>query len=355
MIGERIKRARLAAGFSQREVAKRSNLSAMAISKFERGEVTPTSGALIRVARALDTHIEFFFRPDRVVMGELRYRKRSSLGKKQLARIEANIMDQVERFLELLSLYPAPPVQAFAIPESLPVGINSLEQVEEVALLLREAWNLGHNPIRSVADVLEEHGIIVLVSDVDQGSKFDGLAAQVDGVPLVAVGRNWPGDRQRFTLAHELGHLVLAGRCGLKLDEETACHRFAGAFLVPKDAVITELGVRRRRIEPRELLQHKHEYGLSMAAWVFRARDAGVIGQPVADILMRTFSKKGWRKQEPGDAYPPERPHLFEQLVMHALAEEMISMSKAAELMSMSQSQFRQRLKLESVDAPAHQ
>lgn len=354
MIGERIKRARAAAGLSQREAARRAELSAMAISKFERGEMTPTSATLIRLARALDTRTEFFLRPDTVELGQPEYRKRSSLGKKALAQIEADILDQVERLLEVVSLFPSPPVPDFVVPVEVPSEIGSMEEVELAALAVREAWRLGHNAIPSLADTLEERGFLVLTTS-DGAGKFDGLAATVGGHPLVVVGRAWPGDRQRLTMAHELGHLVLHGRLTEDLDEEKACDRFAGAFLVPRDTVIGELGSRRSRLEPRELYSLKHAYGLSMMAWVFRARDAGVITERTAEILFRMFSKRGWRKQEPGASVAPEAPKLFERLVVRALAEDMISMSKGAELMAMSISQLRQSLRLESSRAVAHQ
>ncbi|MCK5689651.1 helix-turn-helix domain-containing protein [Myxococcota bacterium] len=347
MISERIKRARLAAGLSQREAAKKAQLSAMAISKFERGDTTPTSKTLIRLAQALETRIEFFFRPDTLSLGKMEYRKRSSLGKKQLARIEADVLDQVERFLELISLFPKPPIRSFEIPRKIPATINSFDDVEKAALIVRNAWSLGTNQIPDIADTLESHGILVFTTAVDGSSKFDGIAARVNDFPIVVVGGDWPGDRQRFTLSHELGHLILGGRLSDDMDEEKACDRFAGAFLAPKSAVIKELGAHRRRIEPRELYQLKHDYGLSMLAWVFRARDVGIITPVTFDILMRMFSSRGWRKKEPRDPYPSENAHLFEQLVVRALAEEMISMSKAAELMSMSASEFREQLSFE--------
>ena len=355
MIGERIKRARTAAGLSLRSAGERAQLSAMAISKFEREEATPTSKSLLQLARAFNTPVEYFFRPDTVTLSEIKYRKRSTLKVKQLGRIEADAYDQVERFLEILSLFPNPPLTAFENPVRLLEPVSSLDQLEKVALNVRDAWRLGCDAIPNMADLLEERGIFVLMTDEDGDSKFDGLAARVDGYPLVVVGAGWPGDRQRFTLAHELGHLVLGENLADGIDAEAAANRFAGAFLAPQEAVVTELGTFRNRIEPRELYQLKHEFGLSMFAWVYRARDVGVIAHSTADILMRMFSSKGWRKKEPGDSYPSERPHLFEQLVMRAFAEQMISISKAAELMSLSLNEFREELTIENQHAAAHQ
>ena len=356
MIGERIKRARSAAGLSLRDAAERAELSAMAISKFERGEATPSSQSLIRLSRAFGTPLEFFFRPDTVTLEKPKYRKRASLGKKQLVRIEADILDQVERFVELLALFPNAPAVPFELPTGLPQSIVTMDDVESVAMHVRNVWGLGRNEIFAVADAFEERGILVLTTEVEGESKFDGLATKVNGFPIVVVGEQWPGDRQRFTLGHELGHLVLEGRLEdlSEKEQEKACNRFAGAFLVPRETVIAELGEHRSDIEPKELYQLKHKYGLSMGGWLYRALDVGVISRATYEKLIRRFSANGWRKNEPGKSFPPEKPHFFERLIVHALAEEMISMSKAAELMSIPLWQFREQLIIETPDASAY-
>jgi Zn-dependent peptidase ImmA (M78 family) len=254
-----------------------------------------------------------------------------------------------------VSLFPTRPVEELVVPATVPEHVASLHEVELAAEAVRQAWHLGLNAIPSLADTLEEHGLLVLTTGADETSKFDGLAATVGGVPVVVVGAAWPADRQRFTMAHELGHLVLAGRLAEGLDEEKACDRFAGAFLVPAESVVQELGARRHRLEPAELLALKHEYGLSMMAWIFRAHDAGVITDKTKGILFRLFSAKGWRKKEPGEPLAPEVLKLFERLVLRAHAEDMISTSKAAELMCTPLAHFRQRLSLEDSRGAAHQ
>lgn len=299
-----------------------------------------------RLARALDVRIEFFFRPDTVSLGKPKYRKRSKLSKKQLERIEADILEKAERFLEVLQLFPEPPVPSFSVPASVPARIDELEAVEDAALAVREAWHLGHNAIPCLADTLEERGLLVMTTDVED--EFDGLAAEVGGLPLVVVGASWPGERQRFTMAHELGHLVLDGRLAKGLDEEKACDRFAGAFLVPRDSALLELGRHRNAIELLELHVLKREYGLSMQAWIHRAREVGALEAAVAASLLGQFKARGWRVREPGDQLPPEPPCLFERLVARAHAEEMISPSKAAELMRLPLSQYNKQLRLEA-------
>jgi Zn-dependent peptidase ImmA (M78 family)/DNA-binding XRE family transcriptional regulator len=355
MIGERIKRARVAAGLSLRDAGAAAALSATAVSKFETGKLVPASDTLLRLAKALGVRVEFFLRPETARLEAPEYRKRASLGKKQLAAIEADVLDQVERYLELLSFFPESPVARFKVPPSLPERVASYDAVEEVALRMRSAWKLGHDAIPNLADTFEERGLLVLTTRVDDSMKFDGLAAKVGGHHVIVVAAHWPGDRQRFTMAHELGHIVLSGRVDRALDVERACNRFAGAFLAPEPSVRVELGEVRHRFELRELHALKLRYGVSMLGWVFRARDLGIVSESTFQATMRQFSAQGFRKQEPGARVPSEVPRLFEQLVLRALAEEMIAEAKAAELLGLTSRAFRERLVLEGTHGAGRQ
>ncbi len=366
MISERLSMARKSAGLSLRELAARSGLSHTAIAKFEKDQLTPSSRQLMDLAKILGVRSEFFFRPMRAEIKGVEYRTKSSTPKKLLDRIHGDVLEQAERWLELISLYPQAPLKPFALPDGLPTSIHEAQQVEDVAQSLRQAWSLGTNPIPDLIDTIESKGVRVIVTLADDQGKFDGLAGEIDGSPLVVISGSWSGDRQRFTLAHELGHLALKGRLSsglidkLKAEhprgdpEERLCHRFAGAFLLPRSAVIEHLGERRHLLEPRELFLLKHEFGLSMQACLFRALDANVIDAGAHQRLFRQFAQRGWRKTEPGAPYPPEETILFNQLVFRALGEEYIGESKAAELLGLPLSQFHQQRKLETDGATAH-
>jgi len=353
MISERIKRARLAAGLSLREAGARAGLSAMAISKFETGAANPTSDSLIRLARALDTRLEFFFRPVSVELQRPQYRKHASLSGKRLARIEADIMDQVERFCELVALFPNSPVPSFVVPVTVPDRIDRYEDIEQVALDLRYAWDLGLDAIPSLADMLEERGVLVLTTPVSAIDGFDGLTATVSGFPVVVVGDSWPGDRQRFTLAHELGHLYWQADFTLRSMKRRSAIDSQEAFLVPAPVVRQQLGKHRSRMEPLELYHLKHEYGVSMSAWILRAFEIEVITESTRSQMLRQFASNGWRKSEPGEQVPSEKPKLFERLVLRALAEEMIGLSKAAELAGVSIAKFREQLRFKGASDTA--
>ncbi|MES2300135.1 MAG: XRE family transcriptional regulator [Pseudomonadota bacterium] len=355
MFSNRLFRARKAAGLSLRELGTRVGISHAAVKKYEDGVAMPSSDILIGLSRALNVRSEYFFRPERVQLEGIEYRKRSTLPKKRLDAITHEVIDQIERRVELESLFPQSPVKAFAPVEDLPAGVTGLEKIEEVAECVRDAWDLGFDPIPDLIDVLETNGVRVFMIDADAECKFDGLAARVSGMPIVVVGRHWPGDRQRFTLAHELGHLMLEGRLPEGFDEEMACNRFAGAFLFPRASVLQELGAHRSAIELKELGLLKEEFGLSMAGILYRARDLGVISPAYREEQAKLFRYKGWYRKEPGHDYPAEKAHIFEQLVFHALAEDYIGESKAAELMDMPLQQFRRVRSMEGGDAAVNQ
>lgn len=347
MIGQHIKQARKAAGLSMRELAQKADISPMSISKYENEQANPSSGILIALAKSLGVRVEYFFRTSAIQLEGVEYRKHSQLAAKSLDQIHAGVIEQLERFFELLDILPNRPISTFEVPLEITGRIDSLDEIEQVALKVRDAWGLGLNPIPDFTDMLEERGIMVFQSEVLHEDKFDGLAATVNGLPIVVVGANWPGDRQRFTLAHELGHLILAGRLSESLDEEKACNRFAGAFLAPAPEVIKELGKKRTWLEPRELSILKGAYGLSMSGWIYRAQDLEILSKSNSGKMHGFFRKRGWNKTEPSKDYPGEKPSLFSQLVFHALAEDLIGESKAAELMSMPISDFHQLRNME--------
>lgn len=355
MIGDRIKQARAAAGFSLRDLAEKAGVSAMAISKYERDETTPSSGVLLSLAKALRVRTEYFFRQVQVDLKEVSYRKHPDMPEKEKTRVLAEVHDQLERWLELESFIPTPWAIPFELPKKLPARVRNFDEIEDIAIVVRQAWDLGLNPILDLIDTLESHGIKVFAVAFDASKKFNGLSAKADGKPVVVVGKDWPGDNQRFTLAHELGHIVLHGRLAKGMDEEKACHRFAGAFLVPKPEVVKALGEGRTWLEPQELMLLKHEWGLSMGGWTYRAFDNGILPKSRMQALWSHFREHGWDKEEPNPQYPREETRLFKQLVYHALAEDLIGESKAAELFGMSLVSLRACRNMECPDEVADQ
>lgn len=347
MFGERLVRARKAAGLSMKALADEVGISANAIKKYEHGENMPSSSKLLKIAQALNVRSEYFFRPIKVDLKGVEYRKHANTPQKLLDQINGDVLEQAERWKELLDLYPdsVKPVPEFSIPNDLPEKIHSSEDIEMLANQTRSSWSLGLNPISDMIDTLESQGVMIIVTDIESKKKFDGLAGKIDKTPIVVISAHQPGDRQRFTLAHELGHLILKGRLADDMEEEKACNHFAGAFLLPREALYQHLGNRRSAIEWRELFMLKHEFGISMMAVLIRAGQCGIISESLQKRYFMHFSKLGWRTREPEDQYPNEDTYLYKQLVYRALGENYIGESKAAELMKMSLSSFHNERK----------
>lgn len=334
MLGNRLERARNASSLSQRALAAQVSVSAMAISKYERNEITPSSDVLLRLAKSLGVRIEYFFRNEEVELVNIEYRKRGVLNASAKKKIIADVKDQLERWIELEEFLPGEWSQKFELPKELPQKIDSIDGVEDLALRLRDIWQLGHNPIPDLIDTLEEHGIRVITIVGDEEEIFDGLsAACCNDMPVVVVGSRWPGDRQRFTLAHELGHLVVHERLTNNINEEKAANRFAGAFLAPSDAIFKTLGVKRKLLELQELILLKAEYGMSVQGLLYRACDLGILSQQSSRYMWSFLRKNGLFDKEIGEFYPAEKTRLFEQRIYRSLAEDLIGESKAAELL----------------------
>lgn len=350
MIGKRLHRARKAADLSLRNLATEVGVSHTWINKYEKNQAMPDSATLLKLGKVLGVRSEYFFRPEKITLTQVEYRKKSSLPRRRLDSIMHEILDKIERRMELEGLFPQAPVEVFKLPLDLPVQIEIYDQIESVANYVRRQWNLGMNPIPVLIDLLEMKGVRVFCIDAREDTKFDGLLANAAGSPVVVVGKYWPGDRQRFTLAHELGHLLLEGRLNDGLDIEKACNRFAGAFLFPDNSVKAYLGSKRSSLELRELQSLKYEFGLSMSAVIRRALDLGIIKEGYYKHLNIHFNQKGWRKCEPGEQVKPEAGKVFCNLVFHALAEEFIGDSKAAELLSLPLDKFRRYRSMEEID-----
>jgi Zn-dependent peptidase ImmA (M78 family)/transcriptional regulator with XRE-family HTH domain len=354
MIGDRIKQRRVALGLSLEELAERTGnyVSRQVIHKYEQGNSMPGSDVLLRLADALGVKVEFFFREQEhaVELSEPAYRKRGGASAKGLQALKAKTQELLERYLFVESLYPPKRFRRFIMPTVSERRVRKIEDAEESSLALRKRWNLGIDPIENVLEVFEDRGVKVILLDGEDD--FDGLSCWAnDKIPVVVVKKGLTGDRERFNLAHELGHLLL--RVPKNIDPEKAAHRFAASFLVPAEAACRELGEHRRRIELLELAMLKKKYGLSMQAWVYRAQDLGIITNSCAAILFKTFRSRGWTSQEPGDLIPPEEPRQFERLILQAVSEDLISSARAAELLGRPLNDFRKQMGADLVGGKA--
>lgn len=325
MLGERIRQARLLAALTQEGLAATLTtvgypITKAAISKYETNKGTPPAQFLLMAASLLDVPPSYFSHQPTQSIEWLAFRRHSTLPTREQEAVKVYAADIAELQLELHALLH--PMTSIDLPEVRAVA--SLDEAEHAALQLRACWGLDDNPIDSLVHTAEDHQVIVIGWD-KHDVEFDGLSGWCQHYPVTVINTRVDMDRRRFTLAHELGHLVMDTRAVTDKEAEKLAHRFAAALLVPAERAIYELGPRRTRLDWDELGILKRKYGLSMAAWIFRARDLHIITEHHAKTLWQELSQRGWRKKEPVDCLSDETPLQLDQMAHYAVAEGLIS------------------------------
>ncbi len=348
MIGQRLKISRSASGLSLRGLENKigNRVTAQAIGKYERNESMPSSSVLIALADALDVSVNYLVGDQEMVLEGVEFRKNKIVSKREEAQVEAKVLYFLERYLMVEELLHLPSVQWHSPREAPYPVMRDVSEADRAAQSLRDHWGLGNGSIPNLVELLEEQGIKVLALDL---VNIDGLSAHVrradrGAVPVIVVNRTDWGERQRFTLAHELGHLVMDVHP--ELDEEQAAYRFAGAFLMPAGTLWAEIGKHRKAIGWSELFGLKQLFGVSVQAITHRCRELGIFSEALFRRLFNDFGRFGWRRspyQEP-QAMEGEEPKRFDRLTSRALAEGAISESKAAELLGVSVRELSRRM-----------
>jgi Zn-dependent peptidase ImmA (M78 family) len=198
------------------------------------------------------------------------------------------------------------------MPDRLPTfggDANSDGDVDEFALDVRHAADINEDTgVPNVTRAAERLGCVVLPMENELG-KHLGMSTRADETPIIRVSRSntkVPGDRQRFTVAHELGHILLHSTCPppessaqAKVIEKQA-HRFAAAFLLPGDPFLDDLdGVSGGRVTLSTLVALKERWGVSIKAMVVRLQQLGRIDADQARSLYKQISARGWNTGEP--------------------------------------------------------
>lgn len=342
IFADRFKSARLLNGLSLQDLANAldNKVTRQALHRYEKGEVIPDSEMVNLLSEALKVRPDYFFRDTKVEIGVIEYRKINRLSAKEEAKVVEQTREYLSRYLELEEILGLS--NKFINHLSEYKNVTTYEQVNEAANYLRKKWELGTDPIFNIVELLEDKHIKVVKIDADLA--FDGLQTWVNGtIPVVAynVRKLEKNDRIRFTLLHELGHLLLNFGDITEHQKETLCHQFAGAMLLPEETLKEELGSFRNRLFIPELGNIKKQYGISLQAIVMRAKVCGIINENYTKQFFFMIKQMNWKVDEPIQYEGVEESNRFDQLIYRALAEEQISMSKAASLKNQKLAEFR--------------
>ncbi|MBD1395132.1 ImmA/IrrE family metallo-endopeptidase [Mucilaginibacter sp. ZB1P21] len=343
IFAERFRSARLLRGLSLQELADEllNKVSRQALHKYEKGDVIPNSEMIGYLCDVLKVRPDFFFREMKIELGEIAFRKLDKLPAKEENRIIEETKDYLSRYLELEEIIGIG--SDFINPLAGFGEVSTLEQVEEAANEVRKKWKLGTDPIANTVELLEDNHIKVIEIEAEVG--FDGMQTLVNGkIPVIAINisRVKKDDRKRFTVMHELGHLLLTIARDLPDNEkEKLCHYFAGAMLFHADAIKKELGQSRNKLLIQELGVLKEEYGISIQAMVMRAMHVGIISKSYCKNFFAYIREQNWQVEEPYDFTSNEKSKRFKQLLFRALAEDLISLSKAAGFNNKTVAEFK--------------
>lgn len=307
-MGDRIRLARDFAKLSQVDLASHVGVSQSTIAYVESERFAPSEELLRDIARTTGFSVSFFRRGELepFPLGSLLFRARTrvSSGARQLAHSKAQVIWELAQYL-LLQVRP----WAVHLPQ-LPQ-----EPADLAADVTRASLGLSpETPARSLIEVLEHAGVLTIVIDMDTGG-LDGFCAWAgtrEDRPVIVVSASSPGDRLRWSVAHELGHLVLHRAAQGRLEDlEHQADAFAAQFLTPKNAM------RRELISPvtlSELASLKARWQVSIQSLVRRAKELDIITDRQYRYLFEQIAKFGWRTHEPVQI-AREQPAALGQLI----------------------------------------
>lgn len=317
--GERLKNARLLRGLTLTELAEQTNISKQSLSQYENGSM-PDIQRVVRIAHTLNFPTEYFLQEDVCkTITEVTYFRSLASATKMGRTAQSFKLECVAKMYQILAEYVDFPT--LNLPEVAFVGNDNefddtaqeamQEEIESIALSVREYWGLGLSPISNLQFALESNGIVVTGFDVDD-RKIDAFSQRTliddkDVFFVAVVQGEKPKGRIFFDMAHELGHILLhpwsesldlISKEEFKSREDQA-NRFASAFLLPQESFFQDV-----QAYPTDLnyyLHLKKRWHCSMQAMIYRAHQLKAITDNQYQYMMRQISKKGWRVNEPGD------------------------------------------------------
>lgn len=276
----RLREARLMMGFSMDKLADLTHgaITKQSIYCYEKGIMRPKSDALKAISNALNISEEYFEGTYlKIDMPMLRTQSNGKLSNDELEALEAKISFWAEQYITKEK--EAEFQNRFTNPIKGTI-VSTTEDAMLAANLLREKWHCGDGPIASILRLFERKGIKILAANLPEN--VFGLSTWADKKhPLMILDLRADKssvEKLRFTAVHELAHLLLKLPDDSPLTVEKRCDMFASFFLLPKQALIEELGSKKRElITLDEMIDIKEQYGISLAASIIATRDYGVI------------------------------------------------------------------------------
>ncbi|MHB1652319.1 MAG: helix-turn-helix domain-containing protein [Desulfitobacteriaceae bacterium] len=340
LIGEiipaRIKEARVSRALSLSELAGKIGVTSQAISQYELGITKPSTSVLEKMSQELHFPMLFFTKK---VLGQfssnsaVNFRSSKTALKKHKEAWTCRIswLHEINMYLKEYVNFPDIdlPLLGHFDPER---GIDE-DTIEEVALALRKHWEVEKIPIPNLIELLQCKGFII--SQIEFGEeKIEAFSQWYNNFPYIILGSDKDAAvRLRFSVAHELGHLVLHNSIDPELMAkkhvfervEKEAHYFAGAFLLPRDSFPQE--VMYKSLDHFILL--KKRWKVSAQAMIKRCESLGIFNESQVRYLYAQLSQRGYRRKEPlDDVLPIETPYSFKQAIKLLIDNNVVSAQK---------------------------
>lgn len=315
--GDRIRQARELAGLTQAELAENIGTTQPIIAQYESGRLSPPEEILVALGESLGFPITFFSRedPPEFPLGSLLFRSHVAIAAAEkgkayrLGQLEFEITSHlVKRVRSKIAL-------------RLPQLDDEPADHVMAAQLTRNALGLGLDmPIAHLVKALEQSGIIVLsiptrFKTCDSYSCWANVPSSDSSYlvrkPLIIIAGEASGDRMRFSLAHELGHLVLHQAVKETREMEDEANKFAAEFLLPEGMMRSEFI---RPVTLASITHLKPIWGVSLQALIHRASELNIISKSQNSYLQRQITSRGWKLVEPM-TIPAEKPRALRQMV----------------------------------------
>lgn len=308
--GERLKLARIYRNMTASELADKIGVTRQAVMQYEKNESNPKLETEFTIITTLHFPRDFFYKENSNILPveNTFFRALSSTKKIDLQTQEekTKMIVYIYEFLSRFFNYPK-----LDLPdEDINVNLEDKNNIEDIAMKLRNYWGVGEQPIENMVNLLENKGIIVSTLNIGK-KKIDAFtqAHKIEGKDrycVVLSNDKQSVARRNFDAAHELGHIVLhkniekLSEMSLEeqreLEEQANC--FAAAFLLPKNKFFNEL------VQPLNLEYYKElkkKWKVSIAAMVMRARQLGRINNSQYVDLVKNMNYRKWRTREPLD------------------------------------------------------
>ena len=309
--GEMLRLARQLHGFHQIEAARLLGIDQSLLSRMENGVAEIRDEVVLSASRAYDVRGSFFYQTDPIygapVSVHPMWRKKADVHARHVDAVVAEInvrMMHIRRFLEAADI---------ATVHELPrLDIEDFGEPQKIAALVRAHWQIPRGPIKDLTVIVERAGVLIVYSTMG-GASISGVTFSTPGLPpLIVLNSEQPADRLRFTLAHELGHLIM--HRFPSPDMENEANQFASHLLMPDEDIAPHL--RGRKIDLTLLASLKPEWRVSMQSILMKAKWLGLLSRNQEEYLWKQFSARKWRLREPPELdFMPEKPSVIANLL----------------------------------------